>query len=721
MKSVIYRYVILGSLIAAALSPNAKTQPQKSSQELSKAEIRQREAAVFDALDLTRPDLAAVAAAWKQHEAPAAEKALAAYLRARESVHWGPDTETGNRGLRVEHDKTLAEWAVAGKLQGGQTPYFYTFPNGDIDWHYNATQHMPGVAPDNEWQWQLNRMPSWGPLGRWYRETHDERYAQTFDREMLSWIAQCPVADHVDNVPGSAWRTIEAGIRMGGSWPAAFFAFRRSPSLSDADLVLFVSAFLDHGNYLRHYNTRLNFLTMEMSGLYAVGALFPEFKNAAEWRSFAAGKLTEEARTQFLPDGAQDELSTEYQNVALGNILKILEIARWTGRLAELPAGYAAPLEKGYEFQVAIMAPDRFSPKYNNGLPQYLPSIFKLAVENFPDRSVFKWVASNGVQGKPPAFTSAFLNRAGEAAMRSGWSREDNYLGFRLGPIGMGHQHQDKLGVVIWAWGRSLVFNTGGGSYEQSKWRTWATSSFGSNCMIVDDLGQNRPTTSKDPWHDPDLISQGPIDGHWQTNSVFDFASGDYSEGYGPQRLKAASQRRDVLFLKPDLFVVADRMRPNDAKRHKYQARWQLLTTNTHIAPETNVLSTTDADLANIAIVPLLRKRLAVTAVSGQESPEILGWNVRKDMDPQNVPATTLLHTRTGAGPQLLLTLFIPLHPGQANPVTSVKQGKDGHSATVTFTDGRKLLISAPGERGINVEEKLPRGKAGRSAIGGKD
>src|SRR5665213_94625 len=57
MKSVIYRYVIMGSLIAAALSPHAKTQPQKSPQELSQAQIRQREAAVFDALDLTRPEL----------------------------------------------------------------------------------------------------------------------------------------------------------------------------------------------------------------------------------------------------------------------------------------------------------------------------------------------------------------------------------------------------------------------------------------------------------------------------------------------------------------------------------------------------------------------------------------------------------------------------------------------------------------------------------------
>jgi len=303
--------------------------------------------------------------------------------------------------------------------------------------------------------------------------------------------------------------------------------------------------------------------------------------------------------------------------------------------------------------------------------------------------------------------------------MRSDWSHEANYLGIRLGPIGMAHQHQDKLGLVIWAWGRPVVFNTGGGSYEQSKWRTWATSSYGSNCMIVDGLGQNRPTTSKDPWHDPDLITQGPLDSHWQSNSVFDFVSGEYTEGYGPQRVRPASQQRDVLFVKPDLFVVADRMRPNDAEQHKYQARWQLLTTKRRIDAATQALETTDEGQANLVIVPLLTKGLEVGAVTAQETPEILGWNVRKDMDPQNVPATTLLHAQTGAGAQLLLSLFVPLKPGQANPVASVAPGKDGRSATVTFTDGRTLLIAAPGERGITVEEKLPGGKAGRLAKGG--
>ena len=75
-----------------------------------------------------------------------------------------------------------------------------------------------------------------------------------------------------------------------------------------------------------------------------------------------------------------------------------------------------------------------------------------------------------------------------------------------------------------------------------------------------------------DPVHDPNMLSQGPIDAHWQTNAAFDFASSDYAQGYGPLRKLIASQRRDVLFLKPNIFVVADRMHPNDSATHQFQA-----------------------------------------------------------------------------------------------------------------------------------------------------
>lgn len=721
MNANVYGWVVVAALLGAGHSLSTQNQASAIPQQLSAAEVSQREAVVFDALDLSRPELASVAAAWKTKDTAKAEKALAQYLRTRTSVHWGSTADPNHSATEAAQDKAAADEAVAGRLRGGGSPLVHAFPAGNIDWSYNETYHEPGIPPDDEWQWQLNRMEFWGNLGRAYKATGDERYAKTFVREMRSWIAQCPVPDHAANVAPSAWRTIEAGIRVGGSWPAAFFAFHGSPSMTDADLVTFAGAFLDHGRYLRSFHTGLNWFTMEMSGLYATGAAFPEFKEAADWRSFAASQLAAEAQKEFLADGALEEISTSYQNVALGNILKIAQVARWTGRTAELPAGYSTPLEKGYTWQLDIMAPDRTSPKINDAGENELPSLFAtMAVENFPKRNDFKWVARGGEGVGQPSFTSIFLDRSGFAVMRSGWSRNDNYLLYRLGPPGLGgHMHQDKLGIVFYAYGREIMFDSGGGNYEHSKWRQWATSAFSHNCLIVDGLGQARINNLRDPAHSPNLTGETPVDAHWQTNKVFDFASADYTEGNGPEHLHPATQQRDVLFLKPDLYVVADRLRPNDAQSHQYQARWHLLTIRTSLDSDSHSLVTTDPGVANAAVIPLLKNGLEVAAVSGQETPEILGWNILRYTNPQRAPATTLLHTRTGAGPQLILTLIAPLKPGETNPVTAVTPGSDGHSATVTLTDGRKLLISSPGERGITVEETLSGGETGRIARSG--
>jgi hypothetical protein len=673
---------------------------------------------VFNAIDLTRPGLAPVAVAWKHHDIALAQKELAQYFRTRTSVGW--KTEIANPPPLSPEIRASADAAVEGKLQGGFVPSVYSFPGGKIDWLFNPTYHMPGQSPNNEWQWQLNRMYFWSDMAAAYRATGNEQYPAVFVQELRSWIEQCPVPDHVNNDPGSPWRTIEAGIRSGGSWIDAFYAFRRSPAMSDSDVLTLVHSLLDHGRYLRRYHTELNWLTMEMSGLYAVGAVLPEFKESSEWRTYAAATLAEASRDQFLPDGAHVELSSSYHNVAIDNILHIAEIARWTGTAGDLPPDYLAPLEKAYEWEVDIVAPDRRLPRINDSGPTYLPDVMRKAGLYFPGNVEFQWFASYGRAGRPPQFTSVFLNRSGFAAMRSGWNGDANYLLFRVGPLGMNHQHQDSLGLTVWSYGRELIFDGGGGTYEKSKWRQWAVSAFSHNTVVVDDMAQNRPMNWNDPSHDPNMVSQGPLGAHWQTNAICDFASGEYAQGYGPPRKLIASQRRDVLFLKPDIFVVADRIIPNDSEQHRYQARWQLLTTQSRIEPATQTLVTADEGTPNIAIVPLLVDHLTVGSASGQEKPEILGWDFRTFAGPELSPATTLLHTVIGSGPRLILTLIVPLRPRKGNPITKVEPGSDGVSATAVFADGRLLLISCPGSLGIVAQETLPDGKMGRSATSGK-
>jgi len=291
--------------------------------------------------------------------------------------------------------------------------------------------------------------------------------------------------------------------------------------------------------------------------------------------------------------------------------------------------------------------------------------------------------------------------------MRSGWGATDNYLVFDVGPLGMGHIHQDKLGVVLWAWGRRLLMDVGGGSYEKSKWRDWSISTASQNCLLVDGLSQNVPENWTPPEiraKDPRYVSQSPIDAGWVSTPTYDYAQGTFAGEYGPQRKKIATQTREVFFLKPDIFVIRDTIVPNDTESHTYQARWQLASTKVEKAKESGLVQTMDQGLPNLAILPLANKELEVRTVSAQEDPEILGWDVRKDETPPRLPATTVLHTIQGAGTQQFLTLLLPLKPGQEYPITKIS----GHNALkIQLQDGRSLKITTPPDGPLQVSQTV--------------
>ncbi len=680
------------------------------------APVDESVAEVFDALDLSRPELSAVAAAWSHKDLAVAVPAMADYLRVRKNVCW-IETVDGKPKL-INYSKADAEAAVRGRVRGGTSPLYYNFPDGNINWLFNATEHVPGHAPDLEWQWQLNRMGFWNDLAGAYQATGDERYAAAFVMQLRSWIDQCPLpmqaAGGANNPAafGSPWRTLEAGIRMEISWPNCFFLFLHSHSFEEADLVAMLRSILQHGRYLARFHGTMNWWITESAGLYDTGALFPEFHEAASWRAQAVRTLTEQIAFQYFPDGGQRELSTGYHSVTLAGISRAYRVAQRNGLEKEFPPDFLKPMEKAYAWNLRLMTPDRSMPKFNDSGWGSALDALKEALDFFPARDDFRWIVTGGKEGAPPGDISCYLPFSGYAAMRSGWDREANYLAFRVGPIGVGHIHQDKLDVQLWPYGREVLWGSGGGQYEKSKWRDWSVSSFAANTVIIDGLGQNRP-------HDPAEGGWKEVDADWQSTPVFDFATGIYDEGYGPKRDHPAVHRRDVLFLKPDLFVVADRLVPNDATPHTYQARWNLATPATRTDPATRAVVTVDAGKPNLAVVPLLGEGLDVKAVSAQETPEILGWIVQRGESPR-VPATTVVHVRAGVGQQIFLTLLVPLAKGVGNPVIKVEPvpGR-AEAAEVTLGDGRCLRIACLGERGITVAETLFNGQPGRTAQGG--
>ena len=148
---------------------------------------------------------------------------------------------------------------------------------------------------------------------------------------------------------------------------------------------------------------------------------------------------------------------------------------------------------------------------------------------------------------------------------------------------------------------------------------------------------------------------------------------------------------RRVLFIKPDMFLIADTLTPRDDTEHTYQARWHLMTTAAELDESTSIVTTADTGLPNLALVPLITEGLTVSMASAQTEPEILGWWVQRARE--HKPATTVMYNRSGTGVQHLLTLLIPIQADSDNPLQEVNSTSPG-KYEVVLTDGRKIVLS---------------------------
>ena len=665
---------------------------------------------LFNALNLDYPGLETVKALVLNSNFPAAKTALATYLRNRTNVNWFFDWR--NPTTNIRYNKTDADSTIAGTFS--YAGYTNTFPNGEINWLYSP-------APTAQWVSLINRMNFWPNYGATYWGTADESYAQAWTRQFRSWVTQCPSPSTTQSIL-SAWATIQAAERM-RTWPNTFFRFIKSPSFSDEDVVIYLKSSIENTRYLRQYAIQpamnFNIDAWELSGIYTTATAFPELSEATEWRAYASQQMDTQQQFQFYPDGAHIELSPRYHLGTLGFVDDIYDLAKLNGRIADLPAGYIERTENAFNFLLYNSAPNRLLPPFNDcgAANEDTRTYLQAGYEYFPHRTDFLWTNGSGTK---PAKTSWNFPYAGYGVMRSGWEADANFLCFDAGPLGSSsHRHEDKLNVVLWAYGREILFDSGGGSYESSIWRTWGTSSYSHNCVTVDGLAQKGGDGSYAAT-DADYQSQAPVNMRWESGANHDFAAGVYNRGYGTSYTnRPATQTRRVLFVKPDIYIVADTMVPsNMTTSRSYQARWHLLTTNTTLDPLTKTVTTTDAGKANLAIVPCLGTGLTVENISARLSnsdstspilSEMLGWDQPNLSAGTQTPATTVTQTLSGTGTKHFLTLFLPLKSGQSNPVASVTN-PTATSAQVALTDGRRLLVEADPDptRGLKLTEILP-------------
>jgi len=672
---------------------------------------RMTDAEFLAALDLTLPALAAVRRAVDRGDPAAAKRAFVQHLKARTQPKWHFDWRAKPAPNKRPAKPNVAQADRYARNELVSVGVWHDF-GSDIDWSANP---MPNQY--REWTWQLSRHSFWPKLGQAYWDTGDEKYARTFVFQMNDWVKDNPVPlDRAANHTGSRWRTIEAGIRMGHTWFKAFAYFLSSPSFGHEDVVTMVKSFVEHAEYLMKFRTHGNWLTMEANGLYHVGAMFPEFKRAQTWRDTAIERLYKDLDIQVYPDGAQYELSTGYHQVALLNFLGPLQIGRLNGYA--IPPDYLAKLERMYHYNLYAAMPDGCLPGLNDAGRHDVRGRLKEGFGYFPKRADFQWLATRGKQGTRPAHDSYAFRHAGHLVMRSGWALDDRYMLFDVGPFGAGHQHEDKLSFVIYAYGAYLVVDPGIYPYDSSQWRQYVLGSYAHNVIHVDGKYQHRRGTSKQGTY----IVTKPLPHVWQTTKAFDYAAGSYGklpgETFGKKREKVVTHTRHVLFVKTgaktsgdavpgDYWLVVDVLEPSNDKPHGYEAMFHLDVKDVCVDEQTQRVVSRQDDAANIAIVPAGGAGLSVEVVRGQEKPFVQGWMPAGGYRVRPIP--TPVFKRTSAGVAHFVYVFYPLQKGASVPVKAVEPtalSRDSAAVRVTFRDGGEDVLHVGPAVGVERHAK---------------
>ncbi len=517
-------------------------------------------------IDCAYPGLEAVPALVEKGDFAACRKVFGDFLRVflQPEVYFSSRRDKGVVDMSDELVQN-AENGCSHLLTSCGTPHQF---GEKVDWFANPTYNKY-----KEWTWQLSRHHELESLARVYRVTKNEKYADACAELFDSWVKQAVRPERSDGHTTLCWRTIECGNRQGLNWPEIIHSFYKSPAFTDDILTDWCKSVWEQGERMRYDYTMGNWLIHELNGLVHIGTLYPFFKDAQEWMTFALDMMVDELAAQMYPDGAQYEISTRYQPVIVNHYMAVVRIMTAYGK--EVPAAFMEQMAKAQWWYLRLMRPDRLVPDINDGMQVPVAEILGKHFDFFSDIPEFRWAVSEQKEGTAPAEKSSVFPYAGLAALRTGWGEEDTYLYFDGGPFGRGHQHEDKLEVLFSIGQKNILNEANCYAYDTSETRKYVLSTRGHNTVRVDGMDQNRRKTYK--WEFDDINKHSGL--QYKLGDDVDALRAVYNEGYGEEQDKSIAHERSVYFFKKvegvkPFAVIVDRLTADT--EHDYEVMWHL-------------------------------------------------------------------------------------------------------------------------------------------------
>src|SRR5262249_11071254 len=210
--------------------------------------------------------------------------------------------------------------------------------------------------------WELNRHQYFIQLGQAYWLTGNEAYAETFITHLDSWMDRNPPKKGIN------WASsLEIAFRS-ISWLWALRFFRDAPSLRAETFhraVKFLYLNARHlETYLSTYFSPNTHLTGEALGLFYLGLLLPEFKEACQWKEKGKQILLQQLPIHVKSDGVYFEQSSYYHRYTTDFYTHFLILSQVNGE--QLPLAINATLEKLLDHLMYVTRPDGTTPFFGD-------------------------------------------------------------------------------------------------------------------------------------------------------------------------------------------------------------------------------------------------------------------------------------------------------------------------------------------------------------------
>ena len=627
----------------------------------------------FQAVDLNLPGLELIRTVVEQGNYNETGRAFVQHLRQRSALK--------NKAILLPYDKFQTDHNPDDLCRHIFSIYCERFDLGqDIDWAKN-----PEKATDSCWAEILN-VHNWiNTLALAYEQTKDEKYAAACAGLLADWIAKNPPPVVADSFP-PVWPAWSGAVARLGSWLDCFSFFLHSPSFSDRLWLDIIKSMLTQMRYIRMRPTWDQSWILSMGCQSLIGLLLPELKESKAWVKEGLQRLEELYQEWFYPDGASTFTAMDYHMAFYRWFDGVVRLMLTSGMTP--PAWLKQAVEKMLRFIAYTVKPNGEVPMVSDTWREDVADILRAdaSVLNLPD--VF-YIATAGKEGAAPADTSCEFPHVGYYIMRSGWDQDAQYLLFDVGPFGHGgHGHQDKLNIIVHAYGRTLIADPGVGSYRDmalgpNSFRRYSTTTRSHNTITVE-------------WKDQ-LELNGRIEelpgNRWVSTAEYDFASSVYTKGYGDYHWEELHprdtfeplrivHRRKIFFVKGEYWILSDLLQGEGT--HEYESTFQFPPGLASFDPRTKAAWTADPDAANIMIIPAIEGQLSVRIVEGERDP-LLGWVSYEYGDAS--PAPMAVYTLETAAPCAIDMVILPLRKGKEKPLVSVRR--------LPVTEGKRELLPA--------------------------